>query len=261
MEQKNMVSAVDEQLRAVVFPLTDFLKKYLPATSQNWWQEAVIPSLTPAQQYRLQRSSSPSLEELDLAALLRVLDNNWYFLNDPAGLDKKDRVFVKEMREVRNRWAHLDTTPLTFDETFRTLDTIDHLARIIKADNVCIEGIKKAKEALRRVPCNTPIRPAEESVPALSQESSPQLPQTETASQIPCKSVFSPGSMVEVIADSGTLGCVRAVRPGIKEDSIEVVINGKIKKICDNQNSFIINKASNLKNKALLKNEKVLKMY
>lgn len=61
--------------------LTQVLKDTLPQISTTWWKSLVIEKLTFQQQSFARRYSPDALEQLDLAALLRVVDQNWYELS------------------------------------------------------------------------------------------------------------------------------------------------------------------------------------
>jgi Swt1-like HEPN len=44
-----------------------------------------------------------------LAALLRVLDQNWFELSNMLRLPREGRTWVKELQTVRNKWAHISS--------------------------------------------------------------------------------------------------------------------------------------------------------
>lgn len=58
--------------------LAAYLSQVLPAISDNWWKDTVLKALTFDQRQRVERKGSDSLLALDLAALIRILDQNWY---------------------------------------------------------------------------------------------------------------------------------------------------------------------------------------
>ena len=53
-----------------------WLKNSLPTLGADWWNSYVVPRLTPPQQQRVNDKGITSLNSLDLAALLRILDQN-----------------------------------------------------------------------------------------------------------------------------------------------------------------------------------------
>ncbi len=71
--------------------LTQVLKDTLPKISTTWWKSLVIEKLTFQQQSFARQYNPDSLEQLDLAALLRVVDQNWYELTQKLNLNKEAR--------------------------------------------------------------------------------------------------------------------------------------------------------------------------
>lgn len=116
--------------------LTLFLGKILPSILENWWKIAVLNSLSPKQQERLRQRNITSLASLDLAALLQVLDQNWYQISTKLGLPSEVRHFIKEMQTVRNRWAHAGSEGFPVKDVYRDLDTLQRFALIIEAKDL-----------------------------------------------------------------------------------------------------------------------------
>lgn len=58
-----------------------FLAKLLPVCDANWWENCVIAKLTFQQQRLLEERSIKNLSELDLAAILMIVDQNWFDIN------------------------------------------------------------------------------------------------------------------------------------------------------------------------------------
>lgn len=68
------------------------------------------------------------LEQLDLATLLRIADQNWYELSLPLNLDKTVRNWLKEGDDdTRNHWAHALAEGLPSDMIYRDIDTLERL--------------------------------------------------------------------------------------------------------------------------------------
>ena len=58
------------------------LSAKLPELSPDWWQKLVLDRLSFHQQRTARERGFKTLQQLDFAALLRVLDQNWYDLSD-----------------------------------------------------------------------------------------------------------------------------------------------------------------------------------
>jgi len=101
---QHIQTTISKLLGEVAKQLTLFLEKVLPTLFEDWWKEAVLNGLSFQQRRRTEQHGLGSLGSLDLAALLRVLDQNWYQISNKLGLTSEARHFVKEMQTIRNRW-------------------------------------------------------------------------------------------------------------------------------------------------------------
>ncbi|WP_157640403.1 hypothetical protein [Lamprocystis purpurea] len=57
--------------------LAAFLAEVLPRLSDHWWQTHVLQELTFQQRNHVDTAGYTRLDQLDLAALLRIADRNW----------------------------------------------------------------------------------------------------------------------------------------------------------------------------------------
>ena len=71
---------MNELIRVATVELTRFLTAELPALSDEWWKKHVENRLSFQQQRMVQERGLSTLDQLDFAALLRLLDQNWYEL-------------------------------------------------------------------------------------------------------------------------------------------------------------------------------------
>lgn len=106
MDNKLIISKVNELIYLSTVKLIEWLNKMLPRISDNWWQENVIDKLSYNQKEIAKEKNFKKLSDFDLAALLRITDNNWYYFRDIAYLPNSERECIREMQKLRNNWAH-----------------------------------------------------------------------------------------------------------------------------------------------------------
>ncbi|MFM2083927.1 MAG: hypothetical protein RLY95_745, partial [Pseudomonadota bacterium] len=146
-----------------------FLQEKLPLLTPRWWQESVVDRLTFQQQRWAVNNRIDTLGELDLAALLRVLDQNWSELAGLEPLPRDARSWVKELQGARNRWAHAPSTGLNPKDTYRDADTLGRLLEIIRADQKLLDMVEQFKtETASKIATSFPPLPPSPSPVILS---------------------------------------------------------------------------------------------
>ena len=147
-EINNMQTSIARLLGEASKYLARFLDEILPNLFDDWWKEAVVNILSFQQRRRVKERGINSLASLDLAALLRVLDQNWYQISTKLDLTSEARHFVKEMQTVRNRWAHAGSEGFPVDDVYRDLDTLQRFAVVIEADESLLKEVRATKASL-----------------------------------------------------------------------------------------------------------------
>ena len=125
--------------------LAAFLLRELPSMSSDWWRTLVVERLSFQQQRVLHERNHTSLQQLDLAALLRVLDQNWYDLQPRLNLSRDGRNWVKELQSVRNRWAHLSGNAISAADLYRDSDTLARVLTMIGAAPSSLDAVESFK--------------------------------------------------------------------------------------------------------------------
>ncbi|OGR04380.1 MAG: hypothetical protein A2511_14610 [Deltaproteobacteria bacterium RIFOXYD12_FULL_50_9] len=97
---------MNDLIKIATSELELFLSANLPSLASDWWQKQVVDRLSFQQQRFVQERGYKKLQDLDFAALLRILDQNWFELSGSLSLPKEARNWVKELQTVRNKWAH-----------------------------------------------------------------------------------------------------------------------------------------------------------
>lgn len=201
-----------ELLQEVTAALAAYLEKELPNLYKDWWKDAVIESLSFQQQQRVIQYKINNLSSLDLAALLRVFDQNWYQISSRFNLLPEARHYVKEMQTIRNRWAHASADEFQAEDIYRDLDTLQRFAAAIGAEEAFLQEIRDAKSE------------------QLADQKSKHFPQDTTAQLGPnfASSEFEPGQIVFLKSNPATRGAVVSVQSGQPETRYKIFVNGEI---------------------------------
>jgi len=121
--------------------LSNWLKTNFLMLDNNWWESLVLPALSYQQKQWVDRKQITTIEKLDLAALLRVLDRNWYQFTQKFNFSTQERHYVKEMQTIRNRWTHIDNQDVDLDDAYRDIDTIYRFLQIFSTCAIEIMNI------------------------------------------------------------------------------------------------------------------------
>lgn len=144
--------------------LERFLSVHLSKLSGDWWQKHVLDRLSFQQQRHAQEKSYTSLRNLDFAALLRVLDQNWFELSRELSLPKEARNWVKELQTVRNKWAHQSAQDAPPSEIYRDADTLGRVLIVLGSAREVMASVEATKrEALAQLAAthqSQPVDPA-----------------------------------------------------------------------------------------------------
>lgn len=126
--------------------LASILNRHLPDLDSDWWKTLVVDRLSIQQQRLVSERRVAVLDQLDLAGLLRVFDQNWMSLASKLGLDQQSRNWLKETQGIRNRWAHLPPGGLRKDDAFRDVDTLCRLLEALGAEQSSLDRAKQERE-------------------------------------------------------------------------------------------------------------------
>lgn len=103
-----------------------FLEEHLLQAGGDW-ERYVIDKLSYAQAQAAREQAWRSLADLDLAALLRVIDLNWELFRRQGLVTPEARSWLKESMAVRNRSAHRSGREPSIRNEYRDLDTLARL--------------------------------------------------------------------------------------------------------------------------------------
>jgi len=200
--------------------LAGFLGKHLSGFGTDWWSRHVYSKLTYSQQRIVHERSLASLTQLDFAALLRVLDQNWYELSTALNLPREGRTWVKELQSVRNKWAHQSADAMQPSEVFRDTDTLARLLTVIDADGPALAAVESLKA--RALTAMTPEPP----VKTNDSEASPTAPNAHP---------YNPGELVALRSAPDVRIPILKVIPGGSETRYEVLQNNAVVTLYESQ--------------------------
>lgn len=194
-----------------------WLEKNLPSIDPRWWESLVLPALSYQQRQRADELGFSSLNQFDLAALLRILDQNWYSIAQRYNLTTQDRHFVKEMQTIRNRWAHMSADGVNADDAYRDIDTIQRMAALLGGEKKFIEDIKSLKS--KTIASNhVEAHKVADVVPLKSEN--------QNVSAVPLS--IAVGSLVSLVSQPEKQGAVIALEGNTPDSRCSVFMDGKL---------------------------------
>ncbi|MDY0362099.1 MAG: Swt1 family HEPN domain-containing protein [Desulforegulaceae bacterium] len=203
-----------KHLSSITLQIAIFLNAILPKLyKEDWWTKTVINTLSFQQKNRIEQNQIKTLDKLDLAALLRILDQNWYQISSSLSYTSEKRHFVKEMITIRNKWAHADASGFNQDDIYRDLDTIQRFAGVINAEPKIIQELKETKNSILSRGNLLPVNNIE--------NKNMSSADTDTLE-------FQPGKIVSLKSNPDITGAVIQILPGDPENRYNVFINDSI---------------------------------
>ncbi|MFM8445071.1 MAG: DEAD/DEAH box helicase [Methylococcus sp.] len=197
--------------------LVNVLTTILPSLEQDWWNSLVLDKLTYPQKTFASSIPPQALERLDLAALLRIADQNWYDISSKGGLNREARNWLKEAQTIRNRWAHAPAGGLPDDLCYRDVDTIERLVHAFGAESQTLARIKQEKQRL------------------LTQLAAKDNPPVAAPLEPALAGTYKPGEAVRLKADPTITGAIMTVLSGGAETRYQVFHEGKISPFYESQ--------------------------
>lgn len=149
MDNASIISYIQKYEYELTRTICQWLSAYLPKLTNNWWDDVVLTSLSKVQLNAIESHHISSLESLDLAALVRIIDRNWFSLNDVIFLNTKYRYSVKRMLKVRNRWAHISSTNLSKTTIISDAQLIYELLSFFDSDKTIRKDVMSFIESVK----------------------------------------------------------------------------------------------------------------
>jgi ERCC4-related helicase len=193
-----MANSMRDSLAILAAVLRGFLASHLPSLGEDWWREGVLKSLSYQQRSQADEQHWSSLDDLDLAAALRVVDQNWDLFRRRGLVKWDDRNWLKEASSVRNRYSHdAPGREPSAERIYRDVDTLALLAEALAPGST--EAILLADSRTQALARLSQSNNADPSEPAVS--STPSA----------ASGAFAPGAMVRLKARPELMGVVTQV--------------------------------------------------
>lgn len=222
MTEQVIVSKMHEYLHAATKELCTWLGKMLPRVGEDWWQSCVIDNLSYAQKEFAKEKGYSTLEDLDLAALLRVADKSWYDMRSFAYLPTRDRQTVRDTVKVRNNWAHLAGAISEKDVVLKDLDILLAFFENVIVTNKYTQSINNFRSEIEKADFSSVF---EEEPVKVKPEEQPKI----------AEGGIQEKDRVFLTGDPDTKGMVFSVEDIDGTKRYEVFVDGEIKTFYDGQ--------------------------
>ena len=224
MNERYIVSKINEYLHSATKELCVWLEKMLPRVTEDWWNECVMSNLSYAKQELARENGYDKLEQFDLAALLRITNKSWYDMRTFAYLPTSERDCVRSMMKVRNNWAHCAGTLPDKDVVLQDLTVILDFFETVIVTNKYSEDIRNFTSEIETADLSAVYAESEEPARAVQ-----KAPATVIAGDIQEK------DRVFLTGDPDTKGMVFSVTEvnGVKK--YDVFVDGDIKTFYEGQ--------------------------
>ena len=218
MEISFIISKMNEYMFRLNQQMGSWLGKKLPQITSDWWEELVVNNLSMLQRETVLRNDIHEISGLDLAALLRVVDRNWFVITSVFFLNNQERARVRAMQEIRNTWAHITPDKISKE---RVIDDVNVIISLMQTFDASMRDTRDMESFLLDVEEETiditvPVE-EENTAPSRAEETPPVPPQPESDS-------IAIGSIVTLVSDPSVIGAVI----NVIGNKYLVLINGKV---------------------------------
>lgn len=130
MDDSYMIAKMNAYMHQLGEKMSDWLGSRLPKLTDDWWTDLVYNNLSQLQRDQVDQKNITELKGLDLAALLRVFDRNWFVITSYWFVNNKERHKVKDMMGVRNSWAHITSEGISKEKVINDVEIIIELMQV-----------------------------------------------------------------------------------------------------------------------------------
>ena len=204
MNDSYMIGQMNTFMHRLSEQMSGWLGKRLPKLTDEWWRDLVYNNLSQLQRDNVDAKGITELKGLDLAALLRVFDRNWFVITSSWFVNNKERQKIKDMMGVRNSWAHITSEELSKEKVISDVEIVIELMQAFDAkmsDTRDMEAFIMDVEEDNDIQVK-PVQPTHQPVAAPVAKAEPAIGD------------IVAGSMVTLVSDPSKAGAVIAVDNG-----------------------------------------------
>lgn len=204
MDDSYMIGKMNTFMHRLAEQMSGWLGTRLPKLTDEWWRDLVYNNLSQLQRDQVDQKNITELKGLDLAALLRVFDRNWFVITSSWFVNNKERQKIRDMMGVRNSWAHISSEELSKEKVISDVEIIIELMQIFDAK---MSETRDMEQFIMDVEEDKDIQDKPAQAPV-------QQVVVPLANPTPAAGDIVAGSMVTLVSDPSKAGAVIAVDNG-----------------------------------------------
>lgn len=216
MDTSYVISKMNEYMFRLNQQIGNWLGKKLPKIADNWWQELVFNNLNSYQREVVLKNDIHEISGLDLAAILRVLDRNWFVITSTFFINNKERGKIRAMQEIRNTWAHI--TPNDISKA-KVIDDVNIIIDLMQAFDASMKDTRDMEDFIFEVNEDKYFH-----VKATREKEKEFACKANPREQKVADNGIAIGSVVTLISDASVIGAVIAM----SGNKYSVLVNGKV---------------------------------
>lgn len=212
MTDAYIISKMNEYMFQLSERMGAWLSNTLPRITNNWWDDLVMNHLSVLQRETVIANNIHDIKGLDLAAILRIFDRNWFVITGYIFINNRERRYIRKMQEVRNSWAHITPNDITKQ---KVKDDVNVIIELLGAFGAKYNETRKLDEFIYDVEDEKDIQQEKPETPSASKVKEANNVNTEIGA----------GSVVTLVSDESKIGAVI----GVSGDKFSVLIDGSVR--------------------------------
>lgn len=128
-----MIGKINTYSHQLAVRMSQWLGDKLHKLTDKWWEELVVNNLSTLQREQVINKNITDISGLDLAALLRVFDRNWFVITSSFFVNSKERNKIRQMMEIRDSWAHISSREISKEKVIGDIEVIIELMQALDA--------------------------------------------------------------------------------------------------------------------------------